>query len=262
MFNEESQIPEHYQGHSETAVKTQHAGPNEPVESTNRYGVPPWLLRRFNIEISKRGNPYFTPIESRVQECIRDADNALGEARAVQKKLDENDDARTEMVKDVIVAARDYHDALKRLVGEDRQWKADQLVLWPLSDEVGYQLFAATNGEAELAEYASYLLKNDANVNTAADVASHDGYLKSSGWVDLAIRELGEYDKLYCAVRGEPDYNIPAIIRKGYQSSANLAGRKHLQGNNGSAPGTSDSDNTEALNELKSRRRTFSVVVS
>lgn len=252
MFNEESQIPEHYQGHSETAVKTKEAGPNEPIEATNRYEVPPWLQRRFNVEISKRGNPYFTPIESRVQECIRDADDALAEGRA-RRAADESD--RSELLDDIIAAGRAYHDALKRYVGEDRQWKADQLVLWPLSDEVGYQLFASTNGEIELGEYASYLLKNDANVNNASDVEKHTGYMKSAAWVDLAYGELGDFDSLYTAINGEPDYNVQAIIRKGYQSSANLMGRKYLQGNTGSAPGTSDSDNTDALDELKSRRR-------
>lgn len=251
-FNEDSQVPEHMQGHDEVAVKTVEAGPNEPTESTNRYDVPAWLQRRFNIEISKRGNPYFTPIESRLQECIRDADSALAEGRGRQQR---DDNPRAELIDDLIAKGRAYHDALKRLVGEDRQWKADQLVLWPLSDEVGYQMFASTNGEAELEEYASYLLKNDANVNCANDVEKHSGYMKSAAWVDMAYDELGEYDAIFAGIAGEAEYNVPAILRKGYQSSANLMGRKYLQGNTGSAPGTSDGDNGDALSELKSRRR-------
>lgn len=257
MFNEESQVPEHLQGHSETAVKTARPGPNEPVESTNRYNVPAWLQRRFNIEISKRGNPYFTPIESRVKECIRDSDAALAEGRYRQDPANDNERAekRAELIDEVVAAGRAYHDALKRLVGPDRQWKADQLVLWPLSDEVGYQLFAATNGEIELGEYASYLLSSDPNINCAKDVESNDKFAKSAGWVDLAYDELGEYDAIFTGINGEGEYNVDAIVRKGYQSSANLMGRKYLQGVQGSAPATSDGGNEDALAELRSRRR-------
>lgn len=251
MFNEESQAPDQYQGHSETAVKTPEGSPNEPTESTNRYNVPAWLQRRFNVEISQRGNPYFKPIESRVKECVRDSAGALAEGRARQERPNDRD----EIVEEAIAAGRAYHDALKRLVGPDRQWKADQLVLWPLSDEVGYQLFAATNGEIELEEYASYLLRTDANVNNADDVNKHAGYEKSAAWVDLAYDELGEYDAIFAGIGGEAEYNIDAIVRKGYQSSANLMGRKYLAGNPGAAPATSDGDNSEALTELRSRRR-------
>lgn len=249
-FNEESQVPEQHQGHIETAVKTPEGQPNEPTESTNRYNVPAWLQRRFNIEISKRGNPYFTPIDSRVKECVRNSDDALAEARA---RADRPND-RDELVADVIAAGQAYHDLLKQLVGPDRQWKADQLVLWPLSDEVGYQLFASTNGEIELEEYASYLLRSDANINSASDVSKHSGYMKSEAWVELALEELGEYDAVFAGIAGEAEYNVEAIIRKGYQSSANLMGRKYLQGNSGSAPGTSDGDNSDALAELKAQR--------
>lgn len=253
MFNEDSQAPDHMQGHDEMAVKTEEAGPNEPTENTNRYDVPPWLLRRFNIKTSEKGNPYFVPVESRLQECIRDSEVALKEGRFRQERG--ADTKRAELVNEVIKAGTAYHDALKRLVGDDRQWKADQLVLWPLSDEVGYQMFAATNGEAELEEYASYLFKTDANVNNANDVEKHAGFAKSAAWVDLAYDELGEYDAVFSAISGEGEYNIPAIVRKGYQSSANLMGRKHLQGNTGSAPATGDGDNSDAMAELKSRRR-------
>lgn len=254
MFNEDSQVPETMQGHDEMAVKTKEAGPNEPVESTNRYDVPAWLQRRFNVEISAAGNPYFKPIESRLQECVRDADVALKEGRFRMERTPDSD--RAENIDQVIAAGRAYHDALKRLVGPDRQWKADQLVLWPLSDEVGYQMFASTNGEAELEEYASYLLKNDANVNNANDVEKHAGFQKSAAWVDMAYDELGEYDQIFSGITGEvPEYNVQAIVRKGYQSSANLMGRKYLQGKAGSAPGTSDGGNEDALSELKSRRR-------
>jgi hypothetical protein len=253
MFNEDSRIPEHMQGHVETAVKTLEAGPNQPIDSTNRYNIPAWLQRRFNVEISKRGNPYFTPIESRLQECIRDSGNALKEGQVRHNASDNQE--RAELVEDLIEKGRAYHDALKRLVGPDRHWKADQLVLWPLSDEVGYQLFATTNGEAELNEYATYLLTSDANVNNAHDVEKHDGYLKSAAFVDMAYDELGEYDALYAGINGESEYNVPAIVRKGYQSSANMMGRKYLQGNTGSAPATSDGDNKDALAELQSRRR-------
>jgi|VirMetMinimDraft_7_1064189.scaffolds.fasta_scaffold00928_18 hypothetical protein len=253
MFNEESRMPEHLQGHDETAIITKEAGANEPLQSTNRYDVPPWLQRRFNVEISKRGNPYFTPIESRLQECIRDSQGALDEGR-VRQMSDEN--TRGEIVDEVVAAGRAYHDALKRLVGADRQWKADQLVLWPLSDEVGYQLFAATNGEAELEEYAKYLLGADANIQCANDIEKHAGYQKSAAWVDLAYDELGEYDGIYAGITGETgEYNVPAIVRKGYQGSASMMGRKYLSGNTGSAPTTSDGDNGDALTELKSRRR-------
>ena len=80
-FNEDSQIPEHPQGHDEVARKTEEAGPNQPTEATNRYNVPPWLQRRFNVKVSERGNPYFVPIESRVKECVRDSDSAFAEGR-------------------------------------------------------------------------------------------------------------------------------------------------------------------------------------
>jgi hypothetical protein len=204
------------------------------------------------VEISKRGNPYFTIIESRLATCVRDSADALAEGRGRQQ-VDGN--PRAELIDEVIAAGRHYHDVLKRLVGEDRAWKADQLVLWPLSDEVGYQMFAATNGETELEEYASYLFKTDGNVNNVDDIRKHQGYEKSAAWVDLAYSELGEYDAIYTGIHGEPDYNVQAIIRKGYQSHANLMGRKYLQGNTGSAPGTSDSDNEDALAELRASRR-------
>jgi hypothetical protein len=250
-FNEESQMPEHFQGHDETAVKTAEAGPNEPTDTTNRYEIPAWLQRRFNVKTSERGNPYLVPIESRVRECVRDSDDALAEGRARRAA----NESREELIEAVIDAGTTYHALLKQMVGPDRQWKADQLVLWPLSDEVGYQLFTSTNGEIELADYASYLLRADANVRNADDVAKHPGYMKSEGWVDLAYEELGEYDALYHGISGDTDYNVEAIIRKGYQSSAMLMGRKFLQGVKGSAPATSDGDNTEALNELRGRRR-------
>lgn len=253
MFNEDSQIPEYVQGHVETAVKTQEAGPNEPTEATNRYNVPAWLQRRFNVEISKAGNPYFVPIDSRLAMIIRDSDTALKEGRFRQERTPDTD--RAVLVDEVIAAGQAYHDALRRLVGPDRAWKADQLVLWPLSDEVGYQLFASSNGEYELEDYASYLLRTDANINCSKDVEKHEGYQKSAAWTDLAYDELGEYDRIYTAIAGDADYNVPAIVKKGYQSHANLIGRKYLQGVTGSAPATKDGDNNEALAELKSRRR-------
>lgn len=255
MFNEESQIPEYPQGHDEVAVKTPEGQANEPSQTaTNRYNVPAWLQRRFIVKISEAGNPYFAPIESRMAEIIRDADVALDEGRRRQERAPDTD--RAELVNTAIEAAKQYHDSLKALVGPDRQWKADQLVLWPLSDEVGYQIFAALNGELELDDYADYLLRTDPNVNSAEDVERHDKFAASSAWTSLAYDELGEYDRMYAAIAGDAEYNVQAIVRKGYSSHAQIMGRKYLQGNTGSAPASKDGgDNSEALAELRSRRR-------
>ncbi len=250
MFNEDSQIPEHYQGHNEAAVQTDHGqAPEQPsVAATNRYNIPPWLQRRYLVETSKAGNPYFAVNESILLQCIAGADDAFAEARAFIA----SDEERSEQVDDIVAYAKDYRSQLLRVAGEDRAWLADMMVLWPLSDQVGYQLYNSTSRKLELVEYGTYLLRDprNPNIDSVEALQTHDGFLKSQAWLEMHYRELGVFDAIYTGIKGEADYNVDAIIRKGYQSAANLDTRKHLRGAAGQAPVTEDTASADVADAI------------
>lgn len=262
-FNEESQMPDATTGGDETAVKTvEDTTDHEPsVQSTDRYGLQKlgkgYLLRKYNIAISKVKQPYFEPIASLLNEFVADAPAVLTEARA---RLLGSADARKRVEK-LVKPARAYFAKLTEYVGEDRAWLARSLIIWPLTDQVGFQMYKAASGEADLLDYATYLIRTDANVNNLNDLSGHAQYETRMGWTDLAYMELGEIDFLISEI--DPDsieYNLTAILRSGYQSAANLDTRKHLRGNNGEAPLTDDTVTLDIKSQLLASRRLASQV--
>lgn len=256
-FNEESQMPEVPAGGEETAVKTQQdtRDVQPSVDATDRFGLQKagkgWLLRKYNIEISKAGQPYFSPVQSLLNAFVADADAAIAESRA---RIKGDTDMQAEA--DKVVAKLDpYYNSLLEFVGQDREWLARAIALWPITDQIGYQLYKATSGEADLLDYADYLLRTDANVNDQNDLAAHEGYQKREFWTDLAYDELAKLDFILQSVE-ETDYNLEAIIRQGYQNAANLDTRNHLRGVAGNQPITNDGamDDSVRANILASRR--------
>lgn len=258
-FNEESAMPEIPGGNNETALKTEHrtddAQPS--VQSTDRFGLEKagkgWLLRRYDIEISKIGNPYFKPIESLLQTFVADADDAFAEARA-RYNADEDLQAKAAALMPAAVA---YFDALLEYAGEDREWLARSLEIWPLTNQVGYHLYKATSGEADLVDYAQYLLATDANVNCVGDLDTHEKYAKRQFFTDSAYDELGVIDAIVQEIEAT-DYNTAAIIRSGYQADAGKDTREHLKGNKGHAPVTETSDSAKVKADILASRRVAS----
>ena len=261
-FNEESKMPERTTGHIESAVKTEQSDARtSSVRSTDRYGLEKsgkgYLTRKYNIEISKAGNPYFVPIESLLKEFILDADAALAEARARLK----GDTAMQEKADAWAEPMIPYFEALLEHVGSDREWLARQLAIWPLTDQVGYQLYKATSGEADLNDYGTYLIRTDAHVESVKDLDSHEQYQKRQFYTDLAYDELAIVDAVLSQV--DPDsleYNLPAIIRAGYQTAASLDTRNHLKGVSADAPATSDVASNDIKSQILASRRYASQV--
>jgi len=260
-FNEESQMPEKAAGGDESAVVTEHrtddAQPS--VQSTDRFGLQAqgkgYLLRKYNIAESKAGTPYFEPVQSLLAAFVLDAPEVLAEARA-RVAGDEALQARVEALTPAAVA---YFEARMEDAGPDRTWLARSLVIWPLTDQVGFQLYKAASGEADLLDYATYILRTDANIKDVADLDKHEGYAKRQFWTDLAYDELGVVDALIAAV--DPDsteYNVQAIIRSGYQSAANLDTRTHLRGVSGNAPVTDDTATADVKAQILASRRAAS----
>lgn len=261
-FNEESQMPEHTQGHVETDVTTEHSPDHNPsVQSTDRFGLKAagkgYLERKYDIQISAAGKPYFKPMESLLKSFVLDAEAALAEARA-RVKADE--DLQTRVTKRSDAKLADFEAELED-AGDNRAWLARSNVIWPMTDQVGYQLYKATSGEADLLDYASYLARTDSSVKAegAKALDTHEAYQKRLFWTDLAYDELGVVDGIIKAVDPDSlDYNLEAIIRKGYQSAANLDTRNHLRGVNGSAPVTSDVPLDDFQSEVLASRRAAS----
>lgn len=257
-FNQESRMPEKAAGGDETAtvteVRTDDVTPS--VRSTDRFGLEKagkgFLTRKYDIKISAVGNPYFAPIESILKGLVLDADDALAEARARvagDAKLRDSADSMADTL-------APYFDALLEHAGPDREWLARSIAIWPLTDQVGFQLYKATSGEADLLDYATYLIRTDANVQSVADLDSHEAYQKRTFWTDVAYDELGVIDAVINAVDPDSlDYNLTAILRSGYQSAANLDTRTHLRGVKGNAPSTSDVASEDIKAQILASRR-------
>jgi hypothetical protein len=261
-FNQDSQMPETAAGGDETAIATQHgdAENSEPsVDTTDRFGLQAlgkgYLTRKYDIKISAAGQPYFTPVDSLLKQFVADAEDALAEARA--RVLGDVDlQARVKALADSCIP---YFDARLEDCGEDRAWLARSMVIWPMTDQVGYQLYKACSGEADLIDYAGYLARTDANVKSNEDLDSHEGFQKRQFWTDLAYDELGVVDGVITEV--DPDsisYNLEAIIRSGYQSAANLDTRSHLRGKTGNTPVTDDKPLDDFKAQVLASRRAAS----
>lgn len=263
-FNEESQMPETPAGGDESAVKTDnedHAAKDaQPsVATTDRFGLQAqgkgYLLRKYNIAISKAGTPYFEPVQSLLTAFVQDAEAVLAEARA---RVAGDEDLRTRIDKRSEAKALDFEAELEDC-GDDRAWLARSNVIWPITDQVGFQLYKAASGEADLLDYATYIIRTDANVNDLNDLDSHEGYQKRQFWTDLAYNELGVVDGIINEV--DPDsieYNLEAVIRKGYQSAANLDTRTHLRGVSGNTPVTDDTATADVKAQILASRRAAS----
>ena len=258
-FEIESQMPEVPAGGDEFAIKTQPREEATPsVATTDRFSLQAqgkgYLLRKYNIAESRAGQPYFEPVASLLQSFVADAEAALSEARARVKA----DAELQERVEALAKPCIEYFEARLADAGDDRAWLARSLVIWPMTDQVGFQLYKATSGEADLLDYATYLIRTEANVNDQSDLEHHEGFAKRQFWTDMAYDELGVVDAVIAAV--DPDstnYNLEAIIRSGYRSAANLDTRTHLRGVAENAPMTGDVATDEIkANILASRRAT------
>lgn len=263
-FNQDSQMPENAAGSDESAVKTDHdaASDAQPsAQSTDRFGLQAkgkgFLLRKYNIAISKIGNPYFEPIQSLLNTFIADADAALAEARA--RVL--GDEALRTRIEAVAPSALEYFEARLEDAGSDREWLARSLVMWPMTDQVGFQLYKATSGEADLLDYGTYIIRTDAKVENLDDLTNHEQYQKRQFWTDLAYDELGVIDGVIAEVDPDSqDYNLAAIIRSGYQSAANMDTRTHLRGVTGNDPVTDDTATADVKAQILASRRIASQV--
>lgn len=263
-FNEESQMPEKAAGGDESAIATdQESGPaseaTPSAASTDRFGLQQsgkgYLLRKYNIQESRAGEPYFVPVDSLLEAFVADAEAALAEARA-RIKGDEDLQAKVEKLSGPTTT---YFEALLEHAGDNRAWFARSLAIWPLTDQVGFQLYKACSGEADIVDYAALIIRTDANVNDHSDLESHDGYQKRQFWTDLAYDELGVIDAVIS--EADPDslnYNLKAIIRKGYQSAAQMDTRNHLRGVTGNAPITGDIMPEELKEQILASRRAAS----
>lgn len=264
-FNQDSQMPEVPGGGDEGAVKTEQdiSDVQPSVASTDRFGLQAqgkgYLLRKYNIAESKAGNAYFQPIDSLLAAFVLDSDAVLAEARARVAGDESLRDRIAKMAKPAIK----YFEALLEDCGEDRAWLARSLAIWPLTDQVGFQMYKAASGEADLLDYATYIIRTDANVNSVNDLETHEGYQKRTFWTDLAYNELGVIDGLIAEVDPDSnDYNIEAILRGGYQSAANLDTRNHLRGVSGNAPVTEDSATADVKAQILASRRAASQATS
>ena len=260
-FNEDSQMPEVPTGGDESAVVTQHndSDVQPSIASTDRFGLQAqgkgYLLRKYNIAESKAGTPYFEPVASLLAAFVQDADAVILEARAHVLGSEDLQERIKQLVKPTLA----YFEARLEDAGEDRAWLARSLVIWPLTDQVGFQMYKAASGEMDLLDYATYILRTDANVNDLNDLETHEGYIKRQFWTDLAYDELGVVDAVIMAIdEGSIDYNLTAIIRSGYQSAANLDTRKHLRGVNGNAPVTEDTATADVKAQILASRRVAS----
>lgn len=261
-FNEESQAPEVPAGGDESAIKTDHdavADHQPSVASTDRFGLQAqgkgYLLRKYNIADSRAGQPYFEPIQSLLASFVDDAEAVLAEARA---RLVGDDKLQARIKARSKAKLIDFKAELEDC-GDDREWLARSNVIWPITNQVGFQLYKAASGEADLLDYATYILRTDANVSSIADLDNHENYQKRMFWTDLAYAELGVADGIVDAVDPDStDYNIQAIVRSGYQSAANLDTRNHLRGVTGNAPVTEDTATTDVKAQILASRRAAS----
>jgi hypothetical protein len=260
-FNQESQMPEQPAGGDESLVVTEERTDDvQPSgQSTDRFGLQAqgkgYLLRKYNIAESKAKTPYFEPIQSLLAEFVADGDNVLAEARA---RVKGSDDLQARIEK-LVPAAEAYFEARIEDAGEDRAWLARSLVIWPMTDQVGFQMYKAASGEADLLDYATYILRTDANVENVNDLDTHEGYSKRQFWTDLAYDELGVVDGVIAAIDPDSlDYNLMAIIRSGYQSAANLDTRNHLRGKAGNAPVVDDTATADIKTQILASRRAAS----
>ena len=260
-FNEDSAMPEMAAGGDEGTVKTEHRTDDiQPsVESTDRFGLEKqgkgYLTRKYNILISAAKTPYFAPIQSLLAAFVLDAPEVLAEARA-RVQGDEKLQAR---IAALVSPCELYFEARLEDAGEDRAWLAKSLVIWPLTDQIGFQMYRAASGEADLLDYATYLFRTDANIKDMSDLENHEKYLSRQFWTDLAYDELGVVDGVIAAVdEDSTDYNIEAILRQGYQSAANLDTRTHLRGVTGNAPVTDDTETAKIKEQVLASRRAAS----
>lgn len=261
-FHEDSQMPEVPGGGDESAIKTDHdagADHTPSVDATDRFGLQAmgkgYLTRKYNIAISRAGQPYFEPVQSLLAAFVDDAEAVLAEARA---RISADEDLQKRVTKRSKAKSIDFKAELDDC-GDDRQWLARSNVIWPITDQVGFQLYKAASGEADLLDYATYILRTDANVESVADLDDHEGYQKRMFWTDLAYAELGVADGIVDAV--DPDsreYNLQAIVRSGYQSAANLDTRNHLRGVSGNAPVTEGTDMADVKAQILASRRAAS----
>lgn len=237
MFHEDSQMPEHYQGHNEVLAAQEKHTVNHPNHNSSNPSVAPsdpwgleaagksFLLRRYNVQVSAAGNPYFVPIESLLLAHQRDAAAVLELARTFMQ----SDEGRRERAAAQANKGIDYFLQVLELAGEGRDWVARKRVIWPLTDELGFQLYKAASGIDELADFAAYLLRTDSNIQTMEDVEADERYVKRKFWSDVALAEAGELDAIIQQIE-ETDYNLDALIRNGYRQQASLDTRSHLQG--------------------------------
>jgi hypothetical protein len=253
-FNEDSAQPDIPAGAGpETDVKTVEPANTQPsVRDTDRYGLyankKGFLLQKYNVAHSKAGAPYFEPIPSVLAACQADAEAALAEARARAK-------GDVDMQAKAVEYAELYAGIFDRLLddNEGREWFAKSMIIWPMTDQVGYQLYKSTSGEADLADYGAYLLRDDDNVKSQSDIQVHENYQKRESWVDLAYTELALWDAVVYLVDSTTKYNTDAMIRSGYQSAANLDTRNHLRGLE-ARPAAAAANNEVKENLLASRR--------
>ena len=256
-------MPEVPGGGDESAIKTDHdvnADHTPSVDSTDRFGLQAqgkgYLLRKYNIAESRAGQPYFEPIQSLLAAFVDDAEAVLAEARA---RLVGDDKLLARIAKRSKAKSIDFKAELED-AGEDRAWLARSNVIWPITDQVGFQLYKAASGEADLLDFATYILRSDKNVESIADLDNHENYQKRMFWTDLAYSELAVADGIVGAVDPTSlEYNIQAILRSGYQSAANLDTRNHLRGVTGNAPVTEDTASADIKAEILASRRAASL---
>ena len=243
-FNEDSQMPEHPQGRDESLAPPPGAfdAPTSPsVNSTDRFGLVAngkgYLLRRYNIETSAAGNPYFTPIPSLLAAHQRDAKDVLELVRRLHKS-DEDAVAKAETQ---ALAASEYFTAVNDAAGEGREWVARRRVIWPLTNDLGFQLYKAIAGVDDLADFAAWLINTDANIQSVSDAEADERYIKRKFWSDVALTEAGIIDDMIQAIE-ETEYNLEWMVREGYRQQAMMDTRTHLRGVAENAPVDPEND--------------------
>lgn len=251
-FNQDSAMPEQAQGYNE--IISNHGGEQLPntaptgQETSHRYNLgdnASWLLRKYVIKHRADGSPYFEQIPSLLATYAKEVEGCLNSMRA---RATTDDEVIAAAEQSIATKKPDFENELE-LAGEGREWAARKRVIWPLTDELGQQLFDAISGRNELREYATALVKGrDDNIQTVEDAKSSKQYEDKKFWMDLAMDQGALLDAVITGVDPATQYNLQAMFRAGARARARIDTNRFLTGAAQTVTGEASTDTvTQAL---------------